>query len=223
MVDKIKIGNFLRELRNEKNLTQEEIAEKFGVSSRSVSRWENGNTMPELGILVDLAIFYEVDIKEIIDGERKSENMEKEVIETLEKVADYATEEKKMAIRKTSKLAYFSVGIAILIVVIFSGILISKNIKQHHNEKAIVGTWNLDGNEICTFNSDGIALITDDFPKEDTGLVEGMAVYYFTYPDTIRIIQQEANSEASVEFEVKVTEDELVLSLMGKPYLELKE
>ena len=59
MVDKIKIGNFLRELRNEKNLTQEEIAEEFGVSSRSVSRWENGNTMPELGILVDLAIFYE--------------------------------------------------------------------------------------------------------------------------------------------------------------------
>ena len=80
-------------------------------------------------ILVDLAIFYEVDIKEIIDGERKSENMEKEAIETLEKVADYATEEKKMAIRKTSKLAYFSIGIAILIVVIFSGILISKNIQ----------------------------------------------------------------------------------------------
>lgn len=54
-------------------------------------------------------------------------------------------------------------------------------------------------------------------------VVEGMAVYYFTYPDTIRIIQQEANSEASVEFEVKVTEDELILSLMGKTYLELKE
>ena len=68
MVDKIKIGNFLRELRNENNLTQEEIAEKFEVSSRSVSRWENGNTMPELGILVDLAVFYGVDIKEIIDG-----------------------------------------------------------------------------------------------------------------------------------------------------------
>lgn len=51
MVDRIKIGSFLRELRNEKGLTQEELAEKFDVSSRSVSRWENGNTMPELGIL----------------------------------------------------------------------------------------------------------------------------------------------------------------------------
>ena len=70
MVDKIKIGNFLRQLRTEKGMTQEDLAEKFGVSSRSVSRWENGNTMPELGILVELADFYDVDIKEIIDGER---------------------------------------------------------------------------------------------------------------------------------------------------------
>ena len=68
MVDKIKIGNFLRQLRTEKGMTQEDLAEKFGVSSRSVSRWENGNTMPELGILVELADFYDVDIKEIIHG-----------------------------------------------------------------------------------------------------------------------------------------------------------
>ena len=65
MIDQIKIGSFLRELRKEKELTQEQLAEKFGVSSRSVSRWENGNTMPELGILVELADFYEIDIKAI--------------------------------------------------------------------------------------------------------------------------------------------------------------
>ena len=93
MIDQIKIGAFLRELRKEKELTQEQLAEKFGVSSRSVSRWENGNTMPELGILVELADYYEVDIKEIIDGERKSEIMEKEEKETLRKVADYAEAE----------------------------------------------------------------------------------------------------------------------------------
>ena len=67
-------------------MTQEEIATKFGVSSRSVSRWENGNTMPDLAILVELADYYDVDIREIIDGERKSENMEKETKETLLKI-----------------------------------------------------------------------------------------------------------------------------------------
>ena len=100
MIDQIKIGSFLRELRKETELTQEQLAEKFGVSSRSVSRWENGNTMPELGILVELADYYEVDIKEIIDGERKSEIMKKEEKETLRKVADYAETEKKLVVKR---------------------------------------------------------------------------------------------------------------------------
>ena len=100
MIDQIKIGAFLRELRKEKELTQEQLAEKFGVSSRSVSRWENGNTMPDLGILVELADYYEVDIREIIDGERKSEIVEKEEKETLLKVAEYADKQKRQAILK---------------------------------------------------------------------------------------------------------------------------
>ena len=63
-MDQVKIGAFLKELRNHNNLTQEQIAEKLGVSQRSVSRWENGNTMPELGVLVELSVFYDVDINE---------------------------------------------------------------------------------------------------------------------------------------------------------------
>ena len=47
-MDQMKIGAYLKELRKEKNLTQEQMAEKFGVSQRSVSRWENGNTMPDI-------------------------------------------------------------------------------------------------------------------------------------------------------------------------------
>lgn len=42
-------------------LTQEQLAEHFCVSSRTVSRWENGNNMPDLDILIGLADFYEVD------------------------------------------------------------------------------------------------------------------------------------------------------------------
>ena len=41
-MDQIKVGKFIAELRKEKNLTQEELAELLGVSSKSVSRWENG-------------------------------------------------------------------------------------------------------------------------------------------------------------------------------------
>ena len=56
--------------------------------------------MPDLSILVELADYYEIDIKEIIDGERKSEIMKKEEKETLQKVADYAEAEKRMAVKR---------------------------------------------------------------------------------------------------------------------------
>ena len=82
-----KIGEFLKQLRKDKGLTQEQLAEHFYVSSRTVSRWETGTNMPDIQTLIELASFYDVDIREIIDGERKSENMNNETKDTLKKVA----------------------------------------------------------------------------------------------------------------------------------------
>ena len=67
-----KMGELLKHLRKEKRMTQEQLAEHFYVSSRTVSRWETGSNMPDVSMLIDLADFYDVDIREIIDGERKS-------------------------------------------------------------------------------------------------------------------------------------------------------
>lgn len=50
-MDAKKIGSFLKTLRKEKGLTQEQLAEILYVSGRTVSRWETGTSMPELGIL----------------------------------------------------------------------------------------------------------------------------------------------------------------------------
>ena len=90
-MDQIKFGIFLKELRKEKGLTQEQLAEQFHVSGRTVSRWETGSNMPDISILIELADFYEVDIREIIDGERRqNEIMKKDVKETALKVAEYS-------------------------------------------------------------------------------------------------------------------------------------
>lgn len=99
-----KMGEFLRQLRKEQGLTQEELAEKFYTSSRTVSRWERGKTPPDLNTLIELADFYDVDIREIIDGERKSKIMEKEAKETLQKVAEYAKVENKRLNEKLSNM-----------------------------------------------------------------------------------------------------------------------
>ncbi len=93
-MDQVKIGGFLKALRNERGLTQEQIAEKLNVSERTISRWETGRNMPDIGILVELADFLDVSIPEIIDGERKNEEMDQKEKESLLKVADYSENER---------------------------------------------------------------------------------------------------------------------------------
>ena len=91
-MDQIKIGAFLKELRKEKNLTQEQFAEQLGVSSRTVSRWETGTNMPDISLITEIADFYDVDVRELIEGERR--NMNEEIKDVAIKMADYAGAEK---------------------------------------------------------------------------------------------------------------------------------
>ena len=74
-MDQKKIGSFLRELRKEHGITQEQFAEKLGVSARTISRWETGSNMPDISLLSEIADYYDVGIPEIIAGERKSDGM----------------------------------------------------------------------------------------------------------------------------------------------------
>ena len=94
-----KTGVLLKNLRKEKNLSQAELAEKLGVSNRSISRWENGMTMPDFDLLIEVADFYEVDVREILDGERRGVSMDTQHKEELLQVADYTNQEKKRMTR----------------------------------------------------------------------------------------------------------------------------
>ena len=109
-----RIGEFLKQLRKEKNLTQEQLAEKCFVSGRTVSRWETGSNMPDLSVLAELADFYDVDIREIIDGERISENMDKELKDTVLKIAEYSNED-KLKVAKRMHLLFIGGFIAAVI------------------------------------------------------------------------------------------------------------
>ena len=103
-MDQKKIGTLLRELRNEKGLTQEQFAELVNVTNRTVSRWENGNNMPDLDILIQISDYYEIDLRELLDGERKSEKMNKELEETVLKAVDYTNSEAERYIKRVQRL-----------------------------------------------------------------------------------------------------------------------
>lgn len=109
-----KTGEFLKRLRKEKGLTQEQLAEQFYVSSRTVSRWETGSNMPDVNMLIELADYYDVDIREIIDGERKGEIMDQQTKDTLKKVAAYAAQKEKGT---QIKVVHVALGVSIALFV----------------------------------------------------------------------------------------------------------
>lgn len=69
-MDQIKTGKFIATLRKEKDLTQEQLGEKLGVTNKTISRWENGNYMPDIQMLSLLSKEFDVSINELISGER---------------------------------------------------------------------------------------------------------------------------------------------------------
>ena len=71
-MDIAKIGEFLRDLRKEQNLTQEELAEKLGTTNKTISRWETGTYMPPVDALLQMSKLYDVSVNEILSGERLS-------------------------------------------------------------------------------------------------------------------------------------------------------
>ena len=84
-----RIGNFIKEKRKEKNLTQEELASKLRVSNRTISKWENGHGMPDYSMISDLCSVLDTSINELLSGEKlKKENyqdmFEKNMLKTIE-------------------------------------------------------------------------------------------------------------------------------------------
>lgn len=113
-MDQQKTGAFLKTLRKEKNLTQEQMAEQLNVSNRTVSRWETGSNMPDISMLVEIAEFFDVSIPEIIKGERRNQDMKDEVKEVAETMSDYATAEKETLIKSIRRISIIGL-IALLI------------------------------------------------------------------------------------------------------------
>ena len=109
-MDMVKIGKFIAQCRKEKNLTQAQLAEKFGITDRAVSKWETGNSLPDASIMLDLCTLLSINVNELLKGERIAmENLSKESeanIIALKK-------ENEVQTKKLLKLEWFLVGISL--------------------------------------------------------------------------------------------------------------
>lgn len=83
-MDQVKVGKFIAQLRKEQGFTQEELGRKVGVTNKTVSRWENGNYMPDIELLIPLGKALGVSVNELLAGERLSdEQFRKQADENL--------------------------------------------------------------------------------------------------------------------------------------------
>ncbi|MBP7401635.1 MAG: helix-turn-helix transcriptional regulator [Clostridia bacterium] len=73
-MDQSAIGQYIAKKRKEKNWTQEQLAEKLGVSNKTISKWENGKCMPDYGIIENLCRELDVGIAALMDGEDTEES-----------------------------------------------------------------------------------------------------------------------------------------------------
>ena len=75
-MDQKKIGQFIAALRQEKGMTQTVLGERLGVTNKTVSRWENGNYMPDVSLLPQLSRELGVGVNELLNGERIEQDSE---------------------------------------------------------------------------------------------------------------------------------------------------
>lgn len=79
-MDQDKIGNLIKKLRKDSNLTQAQFAEKYGVSFQAVSKWENGKNIPDITLLKQICSDYNISIDNILNGNEKKKNKKKFII-----------------------------------------------------------------------------------------------------------------------------------------------
>ena len=95
-MEQAKIGKLIAKRRKELKMTQEELANKLHVTNKTISRWENGNYMPDLSIIVELSNILNISTYELLTGEIKqtTSNIETETrilfsLSEEEKIIDY--------------------------------------------------------------------------------------------------------------------------------------
>lgn len=135
-----KIGKFIAELRKEKNMTQQELADKLGVTDRAVSHWENGRRLPDYSLLKDLCEILSISINELFSGEKISnedykEKADNNLMDALEN-SSFSLQEKIAYYKKKWKKEHVST----IAISTFSWIVLLISLKFQDVENSLIGT-----------------------------------------------------------------------------------
>ena len=74
-----KVGQFIKKIRKKNNLTQAELADKYGITYQAVSKWENGINLPDLSLIRQMSKDFNISIEDILDGELITKKKKKKI------------------------------------------------------------------------------------------------------------------------------------------------
>nr|MBP3259346.1 helix-turn-helix domain-containing protein [Bacilli bacterium] len=135
-----KIGKFIAELRKEKKMTQQELADKLNVTDRAVSHWENGRRLPDYSLLKELCDILSISINELFAGEKISnEDYKKKADENLMKALEnssFSLKEKIAYYKKKWKKEHIST----FVVAVISWIVLVISLKIKNVDFYLIGT-----------------------------------------------------------------------------------
>lgn len=152
-MDQRKIGNFIQDLRKKNGFTQEELAARLNVSSKSISRWENGKNMPDLSLLISISKELGITVNELISGEiieteNYQEKLEQNVIHTAISV-------KKQIYKQMLKML---ITILIVNLSIIAGTVLFLLTNEYQQQPIYLNREELDI-QICDFNEEYYEII----------------------------------------------------------------
>ena len=167
-----KIGKYISECRKKQKMTQEQLAEKLDVTSKSVSRWENGKTMPDLSLLKSLSKELNITINDLLSGET---NEKEDYINSLEE--NFVMLASNIEKKDKRKIKYLN--IISIIVIILSLFLMGKTIYDYYEidvkYDSRVVDCNIENNKIV-FKMHGQSMLNTYHTIKD---LNGNKLYFF--------------------------------------------
>lgn len=134
-MDLEKIGKFIAECRKEKHLTQEQLAEKLGITYKAVSKWECGKGLPDVSLFKELCDILGITLNDLFAGEKiEEDNYKAKVEENIINTIDYSTEKIK---KNNNKMGYILIVIGLLMSI--SALVIFKSESSWGSIYSIIG------------------------------------------------------------------------------------
>ena len=209
-MDNKKFGDFIKELRKEKQLTQKELGEKLNITDKAISKWERGLSFPDIAVLKDLAEFFEIDISELLNGERgkKQEiDIEKAIQEAIENYKNIE-EKKKEKVQKVKK----RIGVISIIIFVFALILqiVYLIIFKRHNYEYVIDALEYIINQIMILSATSSIILL--LKKKEINIIIYFMAVIFTIANIAFLCNNGLKNKSVVSFS-KDFSNELILKI----------